>query len=315
MAKEVLVTGAAGFIGRHVALRCVAAGWQVSTLDNRLPNQDVLGQTEFRRADLCDRTMLRAVQDGRFVAVLHHAGLSSTTSNDWSLLERANVTGPMRIAAACAVAGTVFVYASSHSVYGRIVRRIPIAEDADTSLCSGPLNLYAKSKLMLDNGIATEFSAGLRWIGMRYTNVFGPGEQHKGRMASIVSQLLRQAALGQDLQLFANTLAACRDYVPVDIVADTCVDLLRTPVRSGVYNCGSGLAVSFAEILEWCAELCGGSVTVRLVPNPMSERYQFWTCADMSKLNAALPNRQVITVEDVRLKAKTLFSEFQAERE
>ncbi len=312
MGKEMLVTGAAGFIGGHVARACVAAGWQVTTLDRRGPGPDITRQTEFLRTDLADAHVLRAVRNGRFAAVLHLAGISNTLEEDWAALKRTNVSGPMRLAAACAVSGTRFIYASSHSVYGRITIRVPVAEDAGPAACSAPLNLYGRSKLLLDSRMTAEFCTGLHWIGLRFTNVFGPGEQHKGDMASIISQLLRQAACGQELRLFSDTLEACRDYIPVGIVADTCARLAGQPVAAGVYNLGSGHPVSFARLLQWCSEFSGTAIVVRLVPNPLSDRYQFWTCADMAKLDAAWPGRPAATAEDVRLAAGELFRDFKA---
>lgn len=151
-----------------------------------------------------------------------------------------------------------------------------------------------------------------RWIGLRYTNVFGTGEESKGRMASIISQLLRQAAAGEDVELFSNTLLACRDYIPVEHVAITNLQLIDGPVRSGVYNLGSGHAISFATLVEWCAEFAGEPIRVRLSPNPMNDRYQFWTCADMSRLHAELPDRPLPTREDVHTAARALFGDFAA---
>jgi ADP-L-glycero-D-manno-heptose 6-epimerase len=314
MGDEVLVTGAAGFIGRHVAAACAAAGWQVTTLDQREAGPEVTGQADFWRTDLADARVLRAIRRGRFAAVLHLAGISSTVEDDWAVLERTNVTGPIRLAAACAASGARFIYASSHSVYGRIAVRAPVAENAGATVCSAPLNLYGRSKLLLDNRMAADFGTGLHWIGLRFTNVFGPGEQHKGEMASIISRLLRQAADGQELRVFSDTLEACRDYIPVGAVADTCAGLAVQPVTPGVYNLGSGHPVSFARLLQWCAEFSGQDIAVRLVPNPLSERYQFWTCADMAKLDAAWPERPSVTLEQVRHAARQLFRDFQAGR-
>jgi ADP-L-glycero-D-manno-heptose 6-epimerase len=308
MGNEVLVTGAAGFIGGHVARACVAAGWRVTTLDNRLPAPDVIEQTRFLRADLGDAGVLQAVRDGQFATVQHLAGISDTLAGDWAALERANVIGPMQLAAACAVSGTRLVYASSHSVYGRTAPRVPVSESASPD----PLSLYARSKLLLDNRMAAEFGTGLHWIGLRFTNVFGTREQHKKDMASIISQLLLQAARGQEQRLYSDTLEACRDYIPVGVVADTCVTLADAPVPVGVYNLGSGHPVSFATLLQWCAEFSGAAIMLRLVPNPLSERYQFWTCADMAKLQAALPGLPAMTVADVRLAAERLFRDFRA---
>jgi ADP-L-glycero-D-manno-heptose 6-epimerase len=314
MGDEVLVTGAAGFIGGHVARACAAAGWQVTTLDQREAGPEVSGQTDFLLTDLADARVLRAIRTGRFTAVLHLAGISSTLEDDRAALERTNVTGPIRLAAACTASGARFIYASSHSVYGRIAVRAPVAENAGATVCSAPLNPYGRSKLLLDTRMAAEFGTSLHWIGLRFTNVFGPGEQHKGEMASVISRLLRQAADEREIRVFSDTLKACRDYIPVGAVADTCVGLMVERVAPGVYNLGSGHPVSFARVLQWCAEFCGQDITVRLVPNPLRDRYQYWTCADMAKLDAAWPGRPTVTAEEIRLAAGELFRSFKAGR-
>jgi ADP-L-glycero-D-manno-heptose 6-epimerase len=309
--ESVLVTGTSGFIAQHVARACCRAGMRVTALDHRSPMAGGPNAGRFLHADFAHPEVLGAVRRGVFSAVIHHAGISSTVEDDWSILERTNVVAPLELAAACAVSGTKFIYASSSSVYGRITRRVAVRENPESSLCSGPLNMYARSKLLLDQELASRFPAGdLDWVGLRYTNVFGAGESHKGPMASIISQLLRQAAEGDELRLFADSLEASRDYIPVSIVAETCVALLRTWVSSGVYNLGSGHPVSFARIVNWCAEFSDGPVVVRLVANPLRECYQYWTCADMSKLDSALPGRAAVEPGDIRLASHTLYDSF-----
>jgi ADP-L-glycero-D-manno-heptose 6-epimerase len=313
LTAEVLVTGAAGFIGRHAALAFAAAGWRVTTLDVRDAAEDVKSQTRFIRADLCDPAVPEMVRGGKFKAVVHQAGISSTLEEDWSALDRVNVIGALRLASACAEAGARFIYASSHSVYGNMARRILVKEDAGPGECSGPLNLYAASKLRLDREIAKSADS-LEWVGLRYTNVFGTGEEHKGRMASIISQLLRRAAACEPLTLFDDTLEACRDYIPVFVVADTCVRLAGQHIPAGVYNLGSGLPIRFQTVLEWCSDFLGAPIMLRLVPNPVVGRYQYWTGADMGKLRAALDGLPVTKMEDIRLAAQALFRDFQGSK-
>lgn len=158
--------------------------------------------------------------------------------------------------------------------------------------------------------MAYEFGDGLRWIGMRYTNVFGTGEDHKGPMASIISQLLRAAAHRETLHLFEDTLEACRDYVPVDVVARTCADLLNARIASGIYNIGSGCPISFSKIIDWCARLSSKPPRVQLVPNPVHDSYQYWTCADMSKLSSALGSDRWGSAEDLFGQAERLYRHF-----
>src|SRR4051794_17897899 len=98
MCGEVLVTGAAGFIGRHVAAACASVGWQVTGLDNREPPAQVRERMSFRVADVSDAITVREVREGRFAAVLHHAGVSSTLVEDWELLRRINVDASLELA-------------------------------------------------------------------------------------------------------------------------------------------------------------------------------------------------------------------------
>jgi len=246
---------------------------------------------------------------GRYQAVVHQAAITSTLETDEALLKDVNVGQPLAIADACAAGQAAFVYASSHSVYGKAHQRVPLAEEAvsDEAICTGPLNLYAQSKLDLDNAMAVRSAGSLRWVGLRYTNVFGPGEQHKGKMASIISQLLRRTACGESLTLFDDTLEACRDYVPVASVAATIARLLERQVPVGVYNLGSGIPVSFGTILEWCASLAGAYPEIHFRPNPVADRYQYWTCADMTKLETLLADFQRLTLAEVRSAAGRLY--------
>jgi ADP-L-glycero-D-manno-heptose 6-epimerase len=308
---EILVTGAAGFIGSHVVAACRRAEWTVTGLDIRAPGPAAGGEGWITGA-AGSADVLREIRAGRYQAVVHQAGITSTLETDESLLSDVNVGQSLAIADACSAAGALFIYASSHSVYGKAHRRVPLAEQdaADRDVCTGPVNLYARSKLDLDDAVAGRPAGSSRWVGLRYTNVFGQGEQHKGRMASIISQLLRRSAQGKPLVLFEDTLAACRDYIPVVAVAGTVVALLEREVPAGVYNLGSGIPVSFSTLVEWCASFSGADPVVELLPNPVESGYQYWTCADMAKLHACLPALRRLTRADIRSAAHELFQWF-----
>jgi ADP-L-glycero-D-manno-heptose 6-epimerase len=309
--REILVTGAAGFIGSHIVAACRRAGWTVTGLDIR-PAGPAASNEGWITGAAGSPAVLREIRAGRYQAIVHQAGVTSTLETDKSLLSDANVGQSLAIADACSAAGALFIYASSHSVYGKAHRHVPLAEEdaADRDVCTGPVNAYARSKLDLDEAMAERPAGSSRWVGLRYTNVFGQGEQHKGRMASIISQLLKRSAQGQPLVLFQDTLAACRDYIPVEAVAGTVMALLEREVPAGVYNLGSGIPVSFSTLVEWCASFSGADPVVELLPNPVASSYQYWTCADMAKLQSCLPALPRLPRADIQSAAHELFQWF-----
>ncbi|MFD7339176.1 NAD-dependent epimerase/dehydratase family protein [Streptomyces violascens] len=311
--QSVLVTGAAGFIGRHVARACVNAGYRVTTVDLTTPPPDLCRDTTVHTGSFDEPAVLRAVDAGRFISVVHLGAISSTVEENWQALEQTNIAGPAALAERCERSGTRFVYASSSSVYGEITDRRPLPETAlGSSACSGPLNAYARSKALFDTHMTTRFDVdgGPGWAGLRFTNVFGTGERHKKSMASIIGQLLLATARQEPLTLFADTLEACRDYIPVATVAQTCVLMADPTAPSGIYNLGSGHATSFAELLRWCSDFAETPLSVRLVPNPHIGRYQYWTCADMSALDTSLPTRPRPGPAELRRAAHELYLHF-----
>jgi ADP-L-glycero-D-manno-heptose 6-epimerase len=310
--RRVLVTGARGFIGRHLVAALAQAGWAVTGVDSA-PHSG--GEPDgLLTADLADPAVLQDVRRGRYAAVVHQAAISSTLEQDWTLLRRVNVDSALALAQAAAEGGARFVYASSNSVYGRIHAPVWVAEDDvyNGVICSGPLNKYARSKLLLDEGMRQLGERAPDWVALRYTNIFGEGESGKGSMMCILTQLVRAAARGEPLTLFADTLDAARDYLPVGAVADVVRRLVEAPepIPSGIYNLGSGEAVTFATVLRWCVEFGGAPVEVSLQPNPIADRYQYWTCADNSRLYTQLPGCPRIGVADVRAEANRLYTQF-----
>lgn len=312
MPDRIMITGAAGFIGGYLARACLDAGWAVTAVDLKRPDSLAALGSEVVQADAAEPGVLSRVRSGEFAAVLHQAAITDTLEDDWDALAEANVRVPEKIARACADSGTLLVYASSSSVYGKIRGTHPVPESAagNPLRCSGPLNAYGRSKLLLDERMR-EMAGALPWMGLRYTNVFGPGEEPKGRMASIISQLLRGAAESGRVTLFSDTLPAARDYIPVDTVAEVVLRLLQVPVPSGIYNLGSACPVSFATLARWCAEFRDdGTLDVRLVPNPIPDRYQYFTCADMTALRHAMPELHAVGPESIRRAAAVLYGCF-----
>ncbi|MFI0829559.1 NAD-dependent epimerase/dehydratase family protein [Streptomyces roseolus] len=315
----VLVTGAAGFIGRHTIKAFHTAGHEVSAIDVRPAPAHLTHAARWRRGDFAAPALLADIAAGRYATVVHQAGISDTRAPAGPTLDESNLLGPLRLAEACRIGQARLIYASSHSVYGTLHHRVPITEDADTdpTRCTGPLNPYAASKLALDQQMRARYSSGLTWAGLRYTNVFGPDETDKGPMASILTQLLRQAARTGTIRVFEDSLTAARDYIAVETVATTIVQLAAAPaMAAAVYNLGAGTAVSFADLVQWCARLhraaTGQNLGVELVANPVSAAYQYFTCADTTALDESLPSRPATSPESVEARAAELFESFRA---
>jgi ADP-L-glycero-D-manno-heptose 6-epimerase len=314
---EVLITGAAGFIGRHTTIYFHHAGYRVTAVDLRPPPYRLVRAARWLRGNFTAPLLLTEIASGRYQTVVHQAGISNTRAPGGPELDETNTRGVLRLADACYAGRTRLIYASSHAVYGTLHHRKPIAEDADadSARCTGPLNPYAASKLALDRQMRTSYDTGLDWVGLRYTNVFGPDETDKGSMASILSQLLRMAARTGRLRLFEDSLTAARDFIPVENVAATIAQLSEQPVPAMVYNLGAGFAVSFADLAQWCARLhreATGAppLHVELVPNAVSAAYQYFTCADMTALDTALPDRPTVSLVSIETRAARLFETF-----
>ncbi len=226
-------------------------------------------------------------------AVFHLAAITDTTVMDQSRMLAVNTHGFEPLAAACLHAHIPLAYASSAATYGtppetQQRKAFPI------SSAGRPNNIYGFSKWLMEGVHHKLTAAGTGTssiVGLRYFNVFGPGESYKGKMASMVRQLVRQAIEGKTPRLFADGSQA-RDQVYVDDVVNATLAAAgigagteTTTPRSGVYNVGSGIATSFNDIvaaIRLVPELKNLNAEYFEMPASIREFYQDYTCADLS---------------------------------
>ncbi|QEH34893.1 ADP-L-glycero-D-manno-heptose-6-epimerase [Aquisphaera giovannonii] len=300
-----IVTGAAGFVGGNLIRALNQKG-----VRDILAVDDLTSGDKFRNlrdcdiADYMDRAefrefIRRGVSHGwKPAAVLHQGACADTTEPDGRYMMDNNYTYSKELLRWALEARAPFVYASSASVYG-MSRRC-----AETAEHEGPLNVYAYSKLQFDNYVR-RLMPGLRTtvVGLRYFNVYGPGEAHKGRMASMVWQLFHQLKDAGVATLFDGTDGygpgdQRRDFVYVGDVADINVHFATGPIRHGIFNVGTGRSRSFNEIARIIIGLLGRG-EVRYIPFPESLRgkYQSFTEADVTRLREAY-GRPMTTLED-----------------
>lgn len=255
---RIVVTGANGFVGGRIVERLVREGRQVVAVGRGVERRDC--EVVAERFDRCDWSRLGACD-----ALLHFAAINDTSVADEAALRRVNVEAALAAMEAAVAAGCRwFVYASSLHVYGHAPAPLSAARSQPE-----PVTAYGRSKLALEREAAA-FAArhGVGCIGLRLANVYGPGEAHKGRMASQVLQIARQMRAG-DPEIFAPGTQV-RDFVHVDDVAAAAAKAVRLADAPGhvLLDCGTGVGTSFNELVGLLNAALGLARTPCLVPEP-----------------------------------------------
>lgn len=275
---RILVTGGTGFIGSNIVKALVERGDDVIITGHEAEQPAPKGveflQTSFAGLDY-DRI-------GKVDAVIHEAAINSALYTDKSEIMRANLLSSQQLIEYVVSKGcTRIVYASSTAVYGDAP-----APYSETSAVN-PISAYGSSKLALDKW-AMQFAQehpDFTIVGLRYCNVFGPGESHKGKRASYIYQLAQQMLKGNAF-LFKHGEQR-RDWIYVkDVVRANLLAL--TAKQSGVYMCGGGVAYTFNEIVRLLNENLGLARPITYVDNPYEKSYQNYTECDLTKASAEL---------------------------
>jgi ADP-L-glycero-D-manno-heptose 6-epimerase len=269
-----LVTGATGFIGSNLCNRLYQDGHEVFAL----------GRNREQKPN-CHKLMKRSLEHiwwhrRRFKdieVVFHLAANNDTTDLDEESMMRTNLQASQDMFHAFSLKKCKkIIYASSTAIYGN--SPAPYVENK-TKIA--PLNPYAESKAALEK-FADNLSAvnNIKIIGLRYCNVYGPGEDHKKRRASMIYQLLKQMMNGYRPKIFKNGEQR-RDWVFVHDVVEANIKAMEYE-NSGVFNCGSGQAYTFNEVVSEINNQLGTNLEPEYIDNPYENRYQSYTCCDMN---------------------------------
>jgi ADP-L-glycero-D-manno-heptose 6-epimerase len=301
----IVVTGGAGFIGGNLARSLAADGLEVVVVDDedhRAPGRPLehvdgivrWGQAEFRERVTTDPSALDDVD-----AVLHQGACSSTTEAREDFLDDNNTRYSSDVLRACSAAGVPMIYASSAAVYG------PGPTFEESPAHDQPLNAYARSKARFDDEVrALGAQPPSQVVGLRYFNVYGPGERHKGVMASQVMQLADQVRTDGRARIFGAGEGAGpgghrRDFIHVDDVVAVVRWFLEHPDRSGIFNCGTGESRTFGELASIVCDVLGrGTVEFVDFPPGLHGRYQSFTEADTTRLRGAGCTHRFCSLED-----------------
>jgi ADP-L-glycero-D-manno-heptose 6-epimerase len=276
-AMRVLVTGGAGFIGSNLAKRLVNERYEVTVVDDFQSghwSNLVEFPGEVITANLADGAAW-ASKLAAFDLIFHQASITDTTVHDQRLMMQNNVEAFRSLLELAAEWKSRVIWASSASIYGRC--QPPNSENQPPD----PLNVYACSKLLMER-LAARYSERLKHpiVGLRYFNVYGPGEDHKGKFASMIHQLAKQMRAGKRPRIFTAGEQK-RDFVYVDDVIQANLKAVQAK-SSGVYNVGCGGAFTFNHVVEELNRALGTDLPPDYFPNPYSFT-QDWTEANVSE--------------------------------
>ena len=307
-----LVTGGAGFIGSNVLASLNEAGCadiavnDILGRDGKWHNLSGRQLAEFvPPADL-----MRWLEGRKLEAVVHFGAISSTTATDADLLIETNVRLSLRLFDWCAAARTPFIYASSAATYGDGGAGFSDDWSSGALKALKPLNLYGWSKHMFDlavvERVARKEKLPPQWAGLKFFNVFGPNEYHKGEMMSLVAKRFDDAKAGEPIRLFKSHRAGIgdgeqkRDFIYVDDAVAVVRWLMETPAVSGIFNVGTGKARSFRDLMTAMFSALGRAPKIEYIDMPVSIRdsYQYFTQAETANLRRAGFNADFTPLED-----------------
>lgn len=308
MSRRVIVTGGAGFIGRNIVAALNARG------EENIVVVDELGSTEkwknlvgLRYEDYLDKTDLRArIREDRLDgvrAILHMGACSSTTERDASYLADNNYRTTRELCEWCLTHGARFVYASSAATYGD--GSLGYSDDDTVTPTLRPLNMYGYSKHMFDLWALQKGLLGMI-AGLKYFNVYGPHEDHKGEMRSVIHKAYGQIHDMGEVRLFKSYKPEyrdgeqVRDFVYVKDAVDMTLYFLEHPEVSGLFNCGTGQARSWNDLVGAVFAAMGLKPNIRYIdmPEELRGKYQYFTQADMAKVRAAGYGASFTSLED-----------------
>lgn len=304
----IVVTGAAGFISS-----CLVAEL------NQLGHQDIVVVDDFSREDkvnnLVGKSIVAKIPRTDFFAwakdfsneidfVFHLGARTDTTEFDKAIFDELNVTYSQDMWNLCAENNIPLVYASSGATYG--IGENGYSDSHDILDQLKPLNPYGDSKNDFDKWALKQEKAPPFWAGLKFFNVYGPNEYHKGRMASVIMHAFNQITASGGMKLFASHNPdykdgeQLRDFVYVKDVVSVCTFLMQEKPTSGLYNLGTGTARTFVDLTKATFKAMGVEENISFVPTPedIRDKYQYFTEADITKLKSAGYNKPFSSLEE-----------------
>ena len=293
----IVVTGAAGFIGSCLVSHLNKAGYtKIVAVDDFSKNEkdeNLNGKTLVAKVGRAD-FMSWLGEYGEEVEFIYHIGArTDTTEFDTKIFDKLNLNYSKDIWNLAVKYNIPLVYASSAATYG--LGEHGYKDDHSIVDKLKPLNPYGDSKNDFDKWILTQVTEPPFWAGLKFFNVYGPNEYHKGRMASVIFHAFNQINKTDGMKLFRSHNEnykdgeQLRDFIYVKDVVNVCLFLMEQEQSSGIYNLGSGKARTFLDLTKNTFSAMGKEAMIGFVDTPLDirDKYQYFTEADMQKLYAA----------------------------
>lgn len=307
-----LVTGGAGFIGSNVVAALNDAGRTDVVVCDVLGHDGKWRNLAKRQlADFVPPSELSAWLSGRRLdAVIHLGAISETTATDGDLVIDTNFRLSLRLLDWCTANATPLIYASSAATYGDGEAGFRDEQAVEALKQLRPMNLYGWSKHLFDLAVTERVARGEKlppqWAGLKFFNVFGPNEYHKGTMMSVLARRFDDIKAGRSVQLFKSHRDGIadgdqrRDFIYVDDTVRVMMWLLATPSVSGLFNVGTGAARSFRDLMLSAYAALGRPPNIEYVdmPEQIRDSYQYFTQADVDRLQRAGYNGGFTRLED-----------------
>lgn len=304
----IVITGAEGFIGSCLVARLNADGY------NDLVLVDDFSQT-IRAENLTNKKFTAKIERTAFfdwldahenqVQFIFHIGArTDTTETDEAIFQELNIDFTQKLWLKCVAYGLPIVYASSAATYGDGAHGYD--DDVTQLAFLQPLNVYGRSKHVIDQWILQQERQPFFWAGLKFFNVYGPNEYHKGRMASVILHAHQQIRETGKIQLFRSHRddyqdgEQKRDFIYVKDLVDVCIHLMLTRKHSGLYNLGTGRARTWNDLAK--AIFAALNMEPRIeyidIPSDIRDKYQYFTEATMDRLRSTGYTAPFTSVEE-----------------
>ncbi len=304
----IVVTGAAGFIGSCLVSKLNQEGFNDIVVVDRFNNEE-------KNKNLEGKNILEQVDRDNFIGwlddkkdkvefIFHLGARTDTAEFDYELLDQLNTSYSKAVWQKCIDYQIPLVYASSAATYG--LGEFGYDDNHNTIPDLKPLNPYGESKNEFDKWVLDQTETPLFWAGLKFFNVYGPNEYHKGRMASVIMHAFNQISKTDAMKLFRSHNPDFkdgeqqRDFVYVKDVVDVCYFLMHHRKDSAIYNLGSGKARTFLDLVRSTFKAMDKDESISFIDTPedIRDKYQYFTEANINKLKSIGFNQEFTSLEE-----------------